>query len=131
MKYFSEILAKFTPTQRLLVLIIMFVFTVGGFLAAQWMRTDDCRSLMSENVKMHQDFALISEMLREEIMRRNQSLVAVDSAAAFEPEITGGNPASTFKQEETDVKIVEKPTPVDIGLLESLDKIVQSNLKSN
>ena len=127
MKYFSDVLSKFTPAQRLLVLVIMLVFTVGGFLAAQWMKTDDCRSLMQENVKMHQDFALISEMLREEIMRRNQSLVAVDSAAASE----GRNPASTFKQEETGVEIVEKPIPVDIGLLESLDKIVQSNLKSN
>ena len=69
MKYFVNILKQFTQAQRLIVLILLLSFTTGSYLISQYLKTDDCRSLIDENIKMQEDFAKISSMLREERMK--------------------------------------------------------------
>ena len=69
MKYFVDILKQFTQTQRLIVLVLLLSFTTGGVLLSQYFKTDDCRALIDENIKMQNDFAKISSMLRAERMK--------------------------------------------------------------
>lgn len=69
MKEFVNILKQFTQSQRLIVLVLLLTFTFGSYSLSVYLKTDDCRSLMEENIKMHEDFVTISKMLREERMR--------------------------------------------------------------
>lgn len=71
MKYFVDILKQFTPAQRLFVLVLLLTFTAGSLLLSQYLKTDDCRPIIEENLKMQDDFAKISELLREERLRDN------------------------------------------------------------
>lgn len=75
MKYFVDILKQFTQTQRLIVLVLLLSFTTGGVLLSQYLKTDDCRLLIDENLKMHEDFVKISSMLREERMRAQPIMI--------------------------------------------------------
>ena len=84
MKYFVDILKQFTVKQRLIVLVLLLSFTTTGVLLPQYFKTDDCRPYIEENFKMHEDFAKISKMLREERMKA--SAVMVDTV------LIGGNP---------------------------------------
>ncbi len=72
MKYFVNILKQFTQAQRLIVLILLLSFSTGGVLISQYLKTDDCRPLIEENLKMQNDFARISAMLRAERLKENQ-----------------------------------------------------------
>ena len=72
MKYFVNILKQFTQAQRLIVLILLLSFTAGSYLISQYLKTDDCRPLIEENLKMHNDFATISAMLRTQRLKENQ-----------------------------------------------------------
>ena len=72
MKYFVNILKQFTQAQRLIVLILLLSFTAGSYLISQYLKTDDCRPLIEENLKMHNDFATISAMLRAQRLKENQ-----------------------------------------------------------
>lgn len=89
MKYIVNILKQFTPAQRLTVLILILSFTTVSFLASEYLKTDSCRALIDENLKMQDDFAKISEMLRKQ---RLQDGAMTDSVAAEAPaEPTGGS----------------------------------------
>jgi len=72
MKYFVNILKQFTQAQRLIVLILLLSFTAGSYLISQYLKTDDCRPFIEENLKMHNDFATISAMLRAQRLKENQ-----------------------------------------------------------
>ena len=72
MKYFVNILKQFTQSQRLIVLILLLSFSTGGILISQYLKTDDCKPLIEENLKMQNDFAKISAMLRAERLKENQ-----------------------------------------------------------
>ena len=72
MKYFVNILKQFTQAQRLIVLILLLSFSTGGILISQYLKTDDCKPLIEENLKMQNDFAKISAMLRAERLKENQ-----------------------------------------------------------
>jgi hypothetical protein len=100
MKYFVDILKQFTQTQRLIVLILLLSFTTGSILISQYFKTDDCRSLIDENLKMHEDFAKISSMLREERMK--PEAIMLDTIAAPTEEPKAGS-----------VIIVEEPNTMD------------------
>ena len=97
MKYFVDILKQFTQTQRLIVLILLLSFTTGSILISQYLKTDDCRSIIDENLKMHEDFAKISSMLRKKVVEENM----IDSTMAM----TGSKdePASEGVIEETNI----------------------------
>ena len=73
MKYFVDILKQFTQTQRLVVLILLLSFTTGTYITSQYLKTDDCRAIIDENLKMHEDFAKISSMLRRKSMDENMT----------------------------------------------------------
>jgi hypothetical protein len=89
MKYFVDILKQFTQTQRLIVLILLLSFTTGSILISQYFKTDDCRSLIDENLKMHEDFAKISSMLREERMKPDAIRLDTVATPIREPKSSG------------------------------------------
>jgi len=65
MRYFSTILSQFTTQQRLFVLLILLVFTSGTYLISTFMKKDDCKSLIDENIELQNDLVTISRMVRE------------------------------------------------------------------
>lgn len=65
MKYFSNILSQFTSQQRLLVLIVLLVFTSGTYLLSTLLKQDDCKMLIDENLELQNDLVTISRMVRE------------------------------------------------------------------
>ena len=80
MKYFSEILKQFTKQQRLLVLIIILVFSSVTFLFSTYLKSSnsDCQGVVELNKKYLNDFIVISNMIREERLNRiKQDSVAV------------------------------------------------------
>jgi flagellar biosynthesis/type III secretory pathway M-ring protein FliF/YscJ len=88
MKYFVDILKQFTQTQRLIVLVLLLSFTTGSVLISQYLKTDDCRTLIDENLKMQEDFAKISSMLRAERMK--PEAIMLDTVAIPTNEPKGG-----------------------------------------
>jgi hypothetical protein len=112
MKYFVNILKQFTQAQRLIVLILLLSFTTGATLVSQYLKTDDCKPLIEENLKMHEDFAKISAMLRAERMRENQIVLDTIAPAGSEPD--GGG-------------IIQLPP--DNTLMDSILSIAESNNK--
>ena len=90
MKYFVDILKQFTQTQRLVVLILLLSFTTGSYLMSQYLKTDDCRVLIDENLKMHEDFAKISSMLRKKVVEENMTDSTVAMTGSKDEPIGGG-----------------------------------------
>lgn len=86
MKYFVGILKQFTPAQRLLVLVLLLSFTTGGILTSQYLKTDDCRPIIDENLKMQEDFVKILEILRTERMKDNQIMLDTVMLPDYSPE---------------------------------------------
>ena len=112
MKYFVNILKQFTQAQRLIVLILLLSFTTGSYLVSQYLKTDDCKPIIDENIKMHEDFAKISAMLRAERMA-NERIIS-DSMPASESEPIGGG-------------VIQLPN--DNRLMDSILSIAESNSK--
>ena len=112
MKYFVNILKQFTQAQRLIVLILLLSFTTGSYLVSQYLKTDDCKPIVDENIKMHEDFAKISAMLRAERMRDNQIVLDTIAPAGSEP---------------VGVGVIQLPT--DNSLMDSILNIAESNNK--
>jgi hypothetical protein len=110
MKYFVNILKQFTQAQRLIVLILLLSFTTGSYLLSQYLKTDDCRPFIEENLKMHNDFAKISEMLRLQRLKENQ--IQLDTV------LIGGMDES---------KIIQLPDNSSNNIMDSIYKIAQSN----
>ena len=113
MKYFVNILKQFTQAQRLIVLILLLAFTTCATLVSQYLKTDDCKPLIEENLKMHEDFAKISAMLRAERMRENQIVLDTIAPAAGSEPNDGG--------------VIQLPP--DNTLMDSILSIAESNNK--
>ena len=79
MKYIVDILKQFTQPQRLVVLVVI----LGAIILTQYLRTDDCRAIIDENLKMHQDFVTLSEMVRENRMRNLESSSSSSSSTSY------------------------------------------------
>jgi flagellar biosynthesis/type III secretory pathway M-ring protein FliF/YscJ len=75
MKSFADILKQFTSSQRVIVLFLLLFFSTIPVVVVQWMKTDDCKPLIDENLRMQQDFAKISTILREERMKSLKTFV--------------------------------------------------------
>ena len=88
MKYFVDILKQFTQKQRLVVLIILSFFTTGSILISQYLKTDDCRPIIEENLKMQDDFVKILEILRAERLKDNQIMLDTVMLPDYAPEPT-------------------------------------------
>lgn len=115
MKYFANILKQFTHAQRLIVLILLLSFTTGSYLIAQYLKTDDCKPIIEENLKMHEDFAKISSMLREARMIKQETLM--DTVKIIQ--IDDGNKV------ESHPMIIPDSDPI----MDRIYKIAQSNQK--
>ena len=72
MKFFSNILQQFSSSQRLVVLILLLIFTSSSFVASQYLKTDNCRPLIEENLRMQEDLIKISEILRKERLKQEK-----------------------------------------------------------
>lgn len=86
MKYFVEILKQFTRAQRLIVLVLLLSFTTGTYLTSQYLKTDSCESLIEENLKMQEDFAKISSILRKERMNNLTDSTITMTGSKDEPQ---------------------------------------------
>lgn len=113
MKYFVNILKQFTQAQRLIVLILLLSFTTGSYILSQYLKTDDCRVLIDENLKMHEDFAKISAMLRAERLKEQRVVLDTIMSAGSSDEPTGGG-------------VIQLP---DNTLMDSILNIAESNTK--
>ena len=60
----SEILKQFKPTQRLMVLIFVLLMSVGGYVMGSYFKTDDCRIVVEENLKLHEALVKVSQIAR-------------------------------------------------------------------
>jgi len=93
-KGFEQILKQFTSSQRLIVLVLLLIFTSGSILLSQYLKTDDCRPLIEENIRMHQDFAKISAMLRGQTLKDEKiSREPASDSSASSSEIEKDSPA--------------------------------------
>lgn len=61
------------------MLILLLTFASGSLLISQYLKTDNCKPLIEENLKMQEDFAKISAMLRAERLKKE---TYTDSSAA-------------------------------------------------
>ena len=113
MKYFVDILKQFTQTQRLVVLVLLLSFTTGSILISQYLKTDDCRALIDENIKMQNDFAKISAMLREARMVTQETLL--DTVKIVQVE-SGSKP-------ESHPMVIEDNSPI----MDQIFKIAESH----
>jgi hypothetical protein len=132
MKHFVEILAKFTQSQRMMVLVLLLTFTTGGLLVSQYLRTDDCKSLVAENMKMQEDFVKLSSMLRKVVMQSNAEIAdrttsteindvpSMDSSA-IPTELKSNTDRRPANEQPRPVEIVEKPkiSDTDLKILDS------------
>lgn len=85
LKPISDILSQFTQAQRIFVLIITLGFTSGTYLISNYLSNDDCRTIIEENLKLHQDFLTISRMIRErELKALNNETEMMVSTSPFE-----------------------------------------------
>lgn len=120
LKPISEILSQFTQAQRIFVLIITLGFTSGTYLISNYLSNDDCRTIIEENLKLHQDFLTISRMIRErELKALNNETEMMVSTSPFE-ESTESIIIDTLTVNESTDEIVGK-------ILEISDKNVISN----
>ena len=120
LKPISEILSQFTQAQRIFVLVITLGFTSGTYLISDYLSNDDCRIIIEENLKLHQDFLTISRMIRErELKALNNETEMMVSTSPFE-ESTVSIVLDTVTVSESTDEIVGK-------ILEISDKNVISN----
>lgn len=120
LKPISDILSQFTQAQRIFVLIITLGFTSGTYLISNYLSNDDCRTIIEENLKLHEDFLTISRMIRERELKSliNETEMMV-STSPFD-ESTESIVIDTVTVSESTDEIVGK-------ILEISDKNVISN----
>lgn len=103
MKYIDKILDKFTPKQRLIVLLLLLGTTVGMTALHISSKEDNCSVYKEELLILHQDLVNLSSHIRE---IRNRDIMVNKSMSLDEPRrdsITG-----LGKLEELTNKLVEK-----------------------
>ena len=103
MKWIADILKQFTHKERVLVLVLL----LTSILSLAYFKQDDCQPIIQENLKMHDDFLKISQMLREERMKGLQVLDSVSISTEDAP----------------------PPTIVEVDYMLEIQKIVDSNNK--
>lgn len=106
MKSIADILKQFTHRERVLVLVLLLM----TILSLAYFRQDDCQPIIQENLKMHEDFLKISQMLREERMR-DLNIVTLDTIVVDENLLP--------------------PTPYPSNtIMDDIEAIVNSNIKT-
>lgn len=114
-KSFSEILKQFTTGQRVFVLVLLLMFSSGSYIITNYLKTDDCRPLIEENLKLQSDFIKISELIREREMRKHFSEAHMES----------GDALMSTTSYDTIYVIRDEPSSDDVVLEEILDIATQ------
>lgn len=121
LKPISDILSQFTQAQRIFVLIITLGVTSATYLISDYMSNDDCRPIIEENLRLHQDFLTISRMIRE---RELNSLITetelMVQSSMFEDSV---KPVST----QDSVVFTVSPDDIVDKILEISDKNIINN----
>ena len=121
MSNFIDAIKTLKTSQRLGALVFLALLTSITSIVTVYFKTDDCRVIMDENVKMHEDFAKISAMLRESRMKEETGVelgAQVDSSR---------NPFETIQKTEVDKKI--NVPELEYNILDSIENIINKHSK--
>jgi hypothetical protein len=109
LKPISEILSQFTQAQRIFVLIITLGFTSTTYLISNYMINDDCRPIIEENLRLHQDFLTISRMIRErELNSLNAETESMVSSSPLETSVESTTIQDSIIYNTSSDEIVDK-----------------------
>lgn len=114
-KSFSEILKQFTTGQRVFVLVLLLMFSSGSYIITNYLKTDDCRPLIEENLKLQSDFIKISELIRKREMHKHFNEAHMES----------GDALMSTTSYDTIYVVRDEPSPDDVVLEEILDIATQ------
>lgn len=96
LKEIPEIIKQFNQRQRMVVLILLLVFTSVTALGVKYLDDADCRPLIEQNKQLVSDYVQIVDILRKQIGDEgglgNESSGQLDSSMAFEPPLTESAP---------------------------------------
>lgn len=95
MENFTNILKQFTVKQRIIVLVLLLLFTSVTSIVTTYLSSDynSCNDIVKENRELLQDYILISQMIREQQMPRTESSdlrmtqILLDSASVDESRV--------------------------------------------
>jgi hypothetical protein len=112
MENFTNILKQFSSGQRILVLILLLVFTSITSVVTTYLTSDynSCGEIVKENRELLQDYVLISQMIREQQMPPAESTMILD----------------TMPRSSSPVTIIEVQ---DNGMLDSILAITEKHIK--
>lgn len=120
MKWFSDILKEFNPKQRLIVLLILLVFSSLTMITTSYLKTDTCRELVNENIQLQNDIVYISGLIRE---LRQQELVAMVQPMMMIPE-TVTDTLVVYSQ------IEPQPLPsINFGVLDEMEEFTEKYME--
>jgi hypothetical protein len=71
MSQLFQVIKSLNPTQRLGAFVFIALLTSFTAILTVYLKSDECSSLAEENVRMHEDFAKISKLLRELRMEKD------------------------------------------------------------
>lgn len=91
MSQFAEAIKTLKPSQRLYGFLFLVFITSTTAIITSYFKTDDCRSLMEENIRMHEDFSKISSILRQLRVKESEVYTEVRVDTSMAPE-AGPNP---------------------------------------
>lgn len=105
LKEIPEIIKQFNQRQRMVVLILLLVFTSVTALGMKYLEDADCRPIIEQNKQLVSDYVQIVDILRKQVGEENKDLVfgdeggsgnessgQLDSSIAFEPPPTESAP---------------------------------------
>lgn len=114
MKWFSDILKEFNPKQRLIVLLILLVFSSLTMITTSYLKTDDCRELVDENIQLQNDIVYISGLIRE--LRQQEFALSVESKMVVEPMVDTLVVYSPIEPQ---------PLPINFGVLDEMERVAE------
>jgi hypothetical protein len=91
------------------------MFSSGSYIITNYLKTDDCRPLIEENLKLQSDFIKISELIREREMSKHVSEAHMES----------GDALMSTTSYDTIYVVRDEPSSDDVVLEEILDIATQ------
>lgn len=89
LKEIPEIIKQFNQRQRMVVLILLLVFTSVTALGVKYLDDADCRPLIEQNKQLVSDYVQIVDILRKQVGEENKDLVFGDDRASAGTESSG------------------------------------------
>lgn len=82
LKEIPEIIKQFNQRQRMVVLILLLVFTSVTALGVKYLDDADCRPLIEQNKQLVSDYVQIVDILRKQVGEENKDLVFGDEGGS-------------------------------------------------